>query len=162
MVYSPSEKQFSIKEDEGIQILEVDEESKTLTQTLVAQPYVPVAVFKCLTKMALAIMPPHDLPHFRRAIEWIRNPDHRVDTSPHGNLGCYLYSFPNRVPASALLLQRKEPDAPLPYMLFLVSAATMLMQIYVPFCNLDSHLIGKVINVPKYDLSMTPGFRDHR
>lgn len=44
--------------------LEFDEKTFSLTIRQKMATYVPVAVYKCLVKMALTIMPEEDVPHF--------------------------------------------------------------------------------------------------
>jgi hypothetical protein len=159
MDYDPTGRRFSILDRQDCHILVRDESSKTLTLSLDSQPYIPVAVFKCLTKMALAMMPPQEFRLCRGAVGWIRNPEHGSDPSYLEGLGCYLYFSPRPFPqAWASLLRRSELDAPVPHMLFLVGTAHLLLQICVPFCERDGHLVGKSVTVPKFDLASAPGF----
>ena len=62
--------------DRGTDPLFVDDpDSKKLSATLETQPYVPILVYKCLVKMALAIMPVEELEHFARTLKWLLEPD---------------------------------------------------------------------------------------
>jgi hypothetical protein len=50
--------------------------TNTLSLSAESQPLVPLAAYKCLVKMAIAIMPPRFLPMFEHTIRWLLNPDH--------------------------------------------------------------------------------------
>jgi hypothetical protein len=121
-----------------------------LYATFESQPYVPIAVLKCLTKMALAIMPGDELPNYDEARAWILHPDHGFHSHRFKSYKC-LYSFvplPFRQPWTRLL-RRKTPEAPLPYMLYLIGTGHALFQIPVPLCARERHLNGQTIVVPK-------------
>ena len=52
-------------------IITIDEEKKTLTITAKKRSYVPIAVYKTLTKMALTIMPENELKDFKTTMSLI-------------------------------------------------------------------------------------------
>ena len=42
------------------------------------QPYAPLLVLKCFTKMALGLMPEDDLEHYRQARDWVLHRNHSL------------------------------------------------------------------------------------
>ena len=52
-------------------LVEENENAKELIIKALRQPYIPVNVFKSLTKMALSIMPENELIYFQKTIKWI-------------------------------------------------------------------------------------------
>ena len=131
-----------------------DPATKTVTVTAPTQPLIPLAVFKTLTKMALAIMPQVDLQHFQQAIDWIREPDHEKNSADFAFVArCYAYFLPGPMPPDlgwVRLLRRRAPDADLPYMLFVSLFRNTAIQIMVPCCPLDNHWVGTPITLPPY------------
>jgi hypothetical protein len=156
--YISSQRAFSVADRYDSTILTPDPQNKSFRLDLQAQPYIPVAVFKCLAKMALAIMPFGELSNYRSAIAWILDPDHSRPTVAFQNLGCYLYFAPSPFPHPwAAVLRRMDPSAPLPYMLFMIANGQLMIEVYLPLCENDRHIEGQVVTVPKYDLTMMPG-----
>lgn len=71
---------------------ELDEATKTVKLTLDRPAYVPMGVFKCLVKMAIAVMPPdveHRCAHLKK---WILLPTHTFESYPYRPLRI-LYQF---------------------------------------------------------------------
>jgi len=65
-----------------------------------------------------------------------------------------VYSFapgPRPFPwITSLLLKRKEDTDPMPYMIFFIAFSSFTFQIAIPFCEKDSHLMGKTVSVPAF------------
>jgi len=158
MDFDRTENALTVLDRYDSRILTPDPDNQAFSLVFGAQPYVPVAVFKCLTKMGLAVMPPEELDSYRRAIEWILDPDHSRRINQPQNLGCYLWFAPSPIPVpSALLLRRTEPSAAVPYMLFLFANSHLMIEIYIPFCTKDQHLEGRLVSIPRYDMTIVPG-----
>jgi hypothetical protein len=60
-----------IKEHEGDTILAIDEGKKTITFTAKRASYIPIAIYKCLVKMVLTILPESELVNFKTTLNWI-------------------------------------------------------------------------------------------
>jgi hypothetical protein len=113
-------------------------------------PYVPIAAFKCLTRMALSIMPRAELESFPDAIEWVLNPAHGLDSRTFGGLGCYLHLEPHPFSAPwTALARRLEDDAPFPYMLYFLGTGDVTFEIPVPLCLRDEDLDGQGLIIPR-------------
>lgn len=90
--------------------------------------YIPVRAYKALTKMAVALLPPTELPQFSKIIEWLGSPDHEL--LPHMIAGLSFASVGNAPPLlSAALLKRKSDRSDVPYMLFVTSMGSVCLQI---------------------------------
>jgi hypothetical protein len=131
-----------------------DPATRTITVTAPTQPHVPLAVYKTLTKMALAIMPLTELQHFQHAIAWIRDPDHDKNSAEFAlSAKCYLCFLPGPMRPElgwVRLLRRRSSDADLPYMLLVALFRNTAMQIMVPCCPLDNHWVGRQVLFPPY------------
>jgi hypothetical protein len=113
------------------------------------QPFVPLAAFKGLVKSAIALLPKSELPAFEATIEWICNPDHRLDSALFQDLQGVVSTHQTHTPFSwAALARRIEEDAPLPYMLFLIGTGRASFQIHLPLSSHDDDLDGRATVMP--------------
>lgn len=117
-----------------------------------SQQFVPLAVFKCLSKMGLAIMPIADLCNFCETIDWIRQTEHakRADRFS-GVASCYHSFLPGTMAPDFVwtrLWRRKSPGADLPFMLFVVVFANQALQIMIPGSLCDNHWVGTPVVLP--------------
>jgi len=139
-----------------------DPATRTVTVTTHTQPHVPLAVFKTLVKMALAIMPATELQLFHHAVAWIREPDHAEDSADFAQAArCYLTFLPGPMQPEVgwvRLLRRRSPDAELPYMLLVTQFRNAALQIMVPCCPLDNHWVGKLVQLPSYPVFYGYGY----
>jgi hypothetical protein len=128
-------------------------EDNAVVVTAETQPFVPMAVFKCFAKMALSVMPDADVPDYQHTIDWILNPDHTADAQHFKWLTCYNTFLPGPMQPGfgwSLLLRRKEDDALLPSMIYIVTTMNQSFQIMLPCSHKDNHLIGHKVEIPPY------------
>jgi hypothetical protein len=150
---------ITILESETERIMTVDRHTKTISVAMTCQPHIPVAAFKCLTKIALAIMPDQELKHYDLARKWILDPDHSLNEEHLRGFGCYCYSTPNPYIAPwVMLLRRTDPFVRLPYMLLLIGTSNLLFQAMVPICYQDNHLQGSKEPLPRFASHLIPLF----
>ena len=71
---------------------------------------IPMAAFKGLVKLALAIMPAADLEELESAIEWVVNPDHDLDFNVFRGLSCAVHEAARPFPSPWAALARKQDD----------------------------------------------------
>lgn len=133
-------------------IVEIQEDIKQISLETKSQPYIRVAVYKCLAKMAVSIMPESELLHFGESIPWISQEMHSL-----ANLQCYMAftdevkPFDGRI--QTLLLKRKNDKEPVPYMIYVIAFSTYFFQIVVPCPKLDSNYRDKPISLEWFPLS---------
>jgi len=150
---------ITLRESVSERIMTVDSEAKTISLKMTCQPHIPVATFKCFTKIALAIMPDNELKHYDIARRWVLHPDHSLNEELLRGLGCYLYSTPTPyVEPWVMLLRRDDPSARLPYMLLLLGTSHLLFQTLVPMCYLDNHLERSEEPLPRFASHLMPRF----
>jgi hypothetical protein len=65
-----------VENHEGDSIANIDEIKKTITFATKKASYIPIAIYKCLTKMGLTIMPENELNNFKITMKWINEIDH--------------------------------------------------------------------------------------
>lgn len=135
--YESSEPDIYLDPDEqGNRAVEIREDKKQISIELKSQPYIPIAIYKCLTKMAISIMPESEISNFKEAIQWIN-----METHDSGILNYPLvcgYAFTDTVEdfdgrIHTLLLKRKTDNAPVPYMIYVLAFANLFFQIIVPY-----------------------------
>jgi hypothetical protein len=123
-----------VTQSDGEPIAVLDETRTHITLTVRRDPYTPVAVLKAFTKMALSLLPEEELPNFKHAMAWIRNPDHQVGLVKVSGFPI-LYTFvpgPNPLPHSAIMLRRTAPNSSTPYMVFVLAYGNEIFQMFVP------------------------------
>ena len=109
------------------------------------QPYIKRSVFKCLTKIALAILPANELENFESTLAWIRQSDPARENPSH-NFYCFTSTMDvKRDGIDLLLLRRRDIEAKLPYLSFYLCFSTLTFQIFLPFCKKDHHLVGEIV-----------------
>jgi len=146
---------MDIKQVVGDPIARIDEENNALHMPLTVKTFVPVALYKCLTKMALTIMPAAELPAFANAIEWIRTPDHNANLGCFEGHWCYFYFIPGPQfyqHAWATLLRRVDDRAHLPHMLFIIGTMNIIFLSMVPLSSKDDFLQGQEFYFPRLGL----------
>lgn len=126
-------------------------------------PFIPLAVYKSLTKMALAVMPPAYLPKFAHAVDWIKRKNHAVGAAQvAGSAKCRFIFQPGPMPpdySHCTLLVRKSPDALIPYMLFSLTMGNQTFQIMVPWTHCDNHLVGHTFVMPEFPAYYGHGYK---
>lgn len=137
-------------EEDNFKIIERDENNKTIKIQGKRATYIPIAVYKCLTKMALSIMDKDEIVNFKNTIKWINEPDHSKSNYQIGNLKA-IFTFITGKKSSHtvcfLLKRRKNNNNEVPYMLFFLSYSNFNFQIYLPLCELDKHLLNKTVKI---------------
>ena len=131
-----------------------DPVTNTIDITSSSQPLVPIAVYKSLVKMAIAIMPPGELPNFKHTIEWVQKTDHKewaADVA--ASAICVAQFLPGPQPTDfgwGILFRRRHPSAKLPYMIFVVRFGNQSFQIMIPCSPRDNHWVGERVEMPLY------------
>jgi hypothetical protein len=135
---------------------------KQFAVSLINPAFVPIAVYKCLTKMALTIMPEKELNNFSNTLKWIKEKKH--DNSNYvfeSLLIFYSYSKVQFPFISAILMKRKESiDNGMPNFIFRLTYANFSFQTYIPLCSLDSahsYSFDQLLYVPNL-IDITKGF----
>ena len=133
--------------------IEIDERNRRGKIKGYKQPYSKRSVFKCLTKMALAILPENELENFKATLAWIRQ-DKPGSENPPRRFYCYRSSMGMmRNGIDLVLLRRRDPEARLPYVSFSLCFSTLTFQIFLPFCKKDLHLVGEPVHIQYFPSS---------
>lgn len=123
-------------------IFEFDEVNKTVTLKAIRATYIPIAIYKCLTKMALTTIDENELVNYENTLEWINEEDHKNSKFIVNNLKCFYSFTPGPLPhdfTTCALFKRKENNKDnVPYMIFLLAYGNYTFQIYLPLSNKDS------------------------
>jgi len=75
-------------------IAHMDQANNALHTPLTVKSFIPIALYKCLTKMALTIMPASELSAYTNALDGFRNPDHTANLGCFDGHWCYFYFIP--------------------------------------------------------------------
>ena len=106
--------------------------------------YIPINVYKALVKMALAVIPAHELPYFRHSIDWLlgRRPDLDKALSGHSicsiTIGCCPSPIQHENEITIKSFKRKLHYLSIPYRQFCIAFANASFQIALPLCTYDA------------------------
>src|SRR5260370_4469334 len=135
-----------------------DVANRKLRSSLRIQPCVPIGVFKCFAKMAIAILPESELANFRWTMDWIREPDDRKHLSAVQGAGCFQYYLYDEFPHPwVALLRRKTSGTPLPYMMIMLGTASAVFHSWVPLSLMDGLFAGRPMVMPKMGSTIVNG-----
>jgi len=132
----------SVQGDEPI--VHLDEEKKTITYQG-RRSYVPQMIYKCLTKMAMTIMPENELTNFPATLEWLQG-----NLKYNKSLMVRFRYYPGIKPlsiVSCMLFKRKDDTKNVPYCLFVLAYSNFVFQIHVPCCEKDAILDEKKVDI---------------
>ncbi len=138
-------------------------ESNTFTLQLERQPYVPMGVFKCLVKMALAVMPEEEALACAHLKKWIRRESHTFGSYPYRPLNIYTQFLPGPLPNDRFqycLLRRRAQYQEVPFMIFVLQFSNLVLQIILPMHNEDR----AIIEAGKFEMALFPhlgGLKEH-
>jgi hypothetical protein len=104
----------------------------------------PLIAFKALAWLGLSLLPERELEYFADALEWAGNPDPDDDSGLFSGLRCLVYtlSTPGAGAAWASLELKRDEDAELPSLLFLLASGGVIVQFPVPLGVLDEESEG--------------------
>lgn len=147
--FDQQENAFNASSDFTEDFLKINLETKNIVMKIYRQPYRRRSAFKCLVRIALGLMPEDELQHFVQTIHWIREVIPEEDCI-EGKFFCFYSVSPASLKGiDILLLRRKCGHVDLPYMSFYLAFHNFTFQIFLPFCSMDRHLVGKTIHVPR-------------
>jgi hypothetical protein len=119
----------------------IDDKNKTITVKAIRATYVPIAIYKCLTKMALTIMDNEELVNFENALKWINEEKHDESEFKISSLKCIFSLTPGPLPhdfTTCMLMKRKVDHTDnVPYMQFLLAYGNFTFQIVLPMSDKD-------------------------
>jgi len=145
------ETNVNVEEHEGDSIATIDDVKKTITFKAKRASYVPIAIYKCLVKMALTIIPETELDHFNTTLNWINEANHSTSAFDLKALFALMSIAPGAKPypfTSCILFKRKDnPTENVPYMLFLLAYGNFSFQIYLPMCSEDKKYQGSTFEM---------------
>ena len=135
---------------------ELDEANKTVRLTLDRPAYVPMGVFKCLVKMAIAIMPPEEEQKCDHLKKWILRPTHTFESYAYRPLRVLYQLAPGPLPNDrvACYLLRRKPDSAddCLYMQFILLLSNHVLQIALPM-HVEDH---KQLEAGKFTTALWP------
>jgi len=115
---------------------------KTFSLTLITDKFIPVAIYKCLTKMALSIIPETDIGFLTDAYSWIQENNQESNAFKLNNLWVIFSLVLNEQSFShisaILFKKRSKASASLPTYIFRLTYSKFSFQIYLPLCKLDN------------------------
>jgi hypothetical protein len=114
--------------------------------------------FKALIATALLILPESELPFFPDTLEWVSNPDSECDAGLFAATTGLVYSARaqgNRAWTS--LSRRVDDDWAVPYLLYFLADAGVILQVCVPLSLRDEDLDGRRLGMPERSLAVGEG-----
>lgn len=114
-----------------------DEKTGTFTIDLgKGAPFLPVAVYKALTKIALSVVDATQLPYLNESIQWVRYDKHANQTLPR--IASAIVSLPPDPSAQIVVYRRIEENSRLPHIVGEFRLGCFMYVFVVPFSNRDS------------------------
>ena len=127
-------------DDENIKA-DINREGKTLTIHGV-RSYVPIYVYKIFIKMALTIMPENEMQYLRTSLQWLMT---ESSTHPDLFLSRRMYEDWKAFDGACMIYKRNSNNNDnAPTYLFGLIYHNFFFQTYIPLCNQDISLRGKV------------------
>src|SRR4029077_14145180 len=121
-----------------------DENKKEIKITIQIDPYTPVLVLKTFVKMGLTLLPEEETANFRLALEWIRTPDHNIDSM--FKMIIFHTFFPGSYRGDVInveVFRRKLDDMDVPYAFMILCYGNEMFQVFLPAPERDQHVHGK-------------------
>lgn len=131
----------------------VDEVNGKITLKITRDTFIPMGVFKCLVKMAIAIAPVELLSELSHLSKWILEGTHSHESFPYSPLRLILTKIPGPLPKDTVryqLFKRSEHREDCPYLMFVLLFGNNQLQIILPMPAQDRKIIGKSISVLPY------------
>lgn len=138
----------------------IDLETHHLESTLESQPYVPMGVYKCLLKMAVAIMPPGEDIDLSDIKSWLLETVHGTQKSPLQFLKVIRKVVYGRMPNNHLehrLYRRKPAIYDCPLYIFVLRVGHCQFQIALPIIDKSEEDISSF----KYLMHAVPALEDN-
>lgn len=128
----------------------INKKEKTVT-IAGKRTYIPIAIYKCLVKMALTIMREKDMEFFKDTLDWVNEPDLQNSKFKVNNL-IALYTFspgvlPHNFTSAMLFKRRPDHKDNVPFMQFMLAYGNFSFQIYLPMCSEDIKFVGSQISI---------------
>jgi hypothetical protein len=146
-----------IIEGTGSRFVEDDERNRRLSVKLMSHPYIPIEVYRCLTKTAFAILPVGELEYFESCRQWLleRNSASLLGHTSLARVHLALYPSPSSEPL-VCLWRRTSNWTQTPYMLAAVSTVRFILMFALPLSTRDERLTESHFTVPRIDLTLHP------
>jgi len=126
---------LTISVREGDPRVKLDPEGKHLEMVFDRQPYVPMGVFKCFVKMAMAVLPEPEASECQHLKDWLLQPTHSYESFRFKPLMVYTQLVSGVLPndkVTYILLRRKAGVIGCPYLFFIVQYGNYVHQIALP------------------------------
>ncbi|PFC27710.1 HNH endonuclease [Bacillus thuringiensis] len=134
-------KRLKISNQLGSDRVKEHEETNSMIITGDQDSYTPIAVYKCLVKVALTILPDTQIKYFSETIKWILERDHSK-----GNPNSDLLMFESLIspgffesPYILLHLRKENSLTNLPYAICKIYFGYFMYQFYIPMCEEDKN-----------------------
>lgn len=130
---------MEIKSYEGDDFsFDMNEEKQSIT-IRGTRNYVPALVFKCLTKMAMSIMPEEEVINFEKTLKWLRT-DKKIPMQLYSYFTMYSGIYPFGWVTCSIFKRKDNHIDNVPYAVFLLAYSNFVFQIPVLFCEKDKEL----------------------
>lgn len=142
---------FMIKESIDSKHFNINIEQKEVSYKGPVITVLPIAVYKCLTKMALTIMPENELEDFKSTIDWILKKKHTHLFQNKKHI-CRYIEFEKKIDLpKGVLYKRKKGKKDGPYMIFSYFYSRIGLTIEVPTNNHKYPYDIRKIKLPHID-----------
>ena len=122
-IISPSDSKF----------INIIPEKNTITNTYELEAYIPSAVYKCLVKIGLSVLPKEEMINFKEAINWILCDNHSYNIiTPLVLLQAYIPGFKPIKESFIKILKKNEMVSTSPAYWLIIGFGNIVYQIMLP------------------------------
>jgi hypothetical protein len=135
-----------------------DATNKTRNVEIPCDPFIPVEVFRALTKIGLAILPSRFFGEYGPAFKWLREPLERTPAAVSRFAKCWMcYSpIPFQNPVAAVFRRRSSTD-PLPASVCMFSTFNLMLLYAIPLSVRDDHWRLAELRIPRVIVPLPAG-----
>lgn len=135
-----------------------DQTNKSRTVEIPCDPFIPVEVFRALTKIGLAILPSRFFNEYESAFKWLRAPLEETPTAVSRFAKCWMCSSPIPFQNSvAAIWRRKSSTDPLPATVCMFSIFNLIFLYPIPLSARDDHWQFEKLSIPRVFVPLPAG-----
>jgi hypothetical protein len=155
--HNPQKRLIKISDSERNINVTDDETNKSRTVEIPCDPFIPVEVFRALTKIGLAILPNRFF-EYEPAFGWLREPLENTPAAVSRFAKCWMcYSpIPFQNPVAAIFRRQSSTD-PFPNSICMLSMFNMMLLYAIPLSARDDHWRLEELKIPRVLVPLPAG-----
>lgn len=148
--HNPQKRRIKISDPDGNIKITDDKTNKSRLVEIPCDPFIPVEVFRALTKIGLAILPNRFFSEYEPAFDWLREPLEATPAAVSRFAKCWMCisPIPFQNPGVAIF-RRKSSTDPFPRLISMFSFFNVMFLYAVPLSVCDDHWRLEELKIPR-------------